>query len=200
MDRVPADAAFAVNLFRRLEFASDPAGRAGFQRVRRQHQFIGMCALQTFEGAALEAFRPIRDGNRYHSRLAFGATRSVDRQQLWIGLFPAPHAGKNNAGPEYLSVRLPTRNSKIETSIERDADAFFFAPDDVARSLQLIGPNNQRESVRNIERAQSFERGSGPRKVAHITGNCFAAALNRAGLQDTTTRYNPSMVHRAEIR
>jgi len=159
-----------------------------------------MCALQTFEGAALEAFRPIRDGNRYHSRLAFGATRSVDRQQLWIGFFPAPHAGKNNAGPEYLSVRLPTRNSKIETSIERDADAFFFAPDDVARSLQLIGPNNQRESVRNIERAQSFERGSGPRKVAHITGNCFAAALNRAGLQDTTTRYNPSMVHRAEIR
>jgi len=50
------------------------------------------------------------------------------------------------------------RSSKIVTSIERDADAIFFAPGDMARSLQLIGPNNQRESVRNVKRAQDFER------------------------------------------
>ena len=86
------------------------------------------------------------------------------------------------------------------TSSERYADAFLLAPDDVAGSRQLIGPNNQRESVRNIERAQDFERRPGVRKVAHMTVNCFAAALNRAGLQDTATRYNPLMVHRAGIR
>jgi len=107
-DPKPAEAAFAVNLLRRPQFAPDPAGRAGSQRVRHQHQFIGMGALQTLECAALEAFRPIRDRNRYHSRLAFGTTRSVDRQKLWIGFSPAPHDGKNSAGLKYLSVRLPT--------------------------------------------------------------------------------------------
>jgi hypothetical protein len=56
--------------------------------------FFGVGALQTPERALLEAFRAIRDGIGYQPRLAMGATRTLDRQQLWIGLFPARHNGK----------------------------------------------------------------------------------------------------------
>jgi hypothetical protein len=83
--------------------------------------------------------------------------------------------------------------------LERDADAFFFASDNLAGSLQLIAPNNQRESVRNIERAQNFERCPGFRKVAHIAVNCFVAALDQAGLQDTATRCDTATVHGVHI-
>jgi hypothetical protein len=37
----------------------------------------------------------------------------------------------------------------VATSIERDADAFLFPPDNVTAPLQLIGWNDQRESVGN---------------------------------------------------
>jgi hypothetical protein len=53
-----------------------------------------MGALQALERAVFEAFRTIADSRGYHPHLAFGTTRTVDRQKLWVGFFPAAHVEK----------------------------------------------------------------------------------------------------------
>jgi hypothetical protein len=50
-----------------------------------------MTAPAAFKGATLGAFVPGSDVNRYHPRLALGTPRTMDRQQLWIRLFPHRH-------------------------------------------------------------------------------------------------------------
>jgi hypothetical protein len=72
--------------------------------------------------------------------------------------------------------------------LERDANAFFFAPDDLAGSLQLIAPNNQRESVRNIERAQNFERCPGSERCAHCS-----QLLRRRARSSRPSRYGDAV-------
>jgi hypothetical protein len=80
-----------LSLLARRLFAIDPARCIGFERVAGHDVGFGMTAPAAFKGAALEAFVPGSDVNRYHPRLASGTTRTVDRQQLWIGLYPHRH-------------------------------------------------------------------------------------------------------------
>jgi hypothetical protein len=53
-----------------------------------------MGALQALERAVFAAFRTIADSRGYHPHLTFGTTRTVDRQKLWVGFFPAAHVEK----------------------------------------------------------------------------------------------------------
>jgi hypothetical protein len=73
-------AARSRTAIRRSQLTRNPAGRASFKRVGGHHSGFGVTAFAAFEGALLEALRSGRDGSRYHSRLANGATRTVDRQ------------------------------------------------------------------------------------------------------------------------
>jgi hypothetical protein len=70
-------------------FAVDPPRCV--ERVADHDVGFGMTAPAAFKGATLEAFVPGSDANRYHPRLAFGTPRTMDRQQLWIRLFPHRH-------------------------------------------------------------------------------------------------------------
>jgi len=67
-------------LIRRSQLTRNPTGRAWFKRVGGHHSGFDVTAFAAFEGALLEALRSCRDGSRYHSRLANGTTRTVDRQ------------------------------------------------------------------------------------------------------------------------
>ena len=66
-------------LVRRTSLALNPAHRIGLKRVARHYPGFGTGALRALECTMLEAFRPLRNGDRYHSRLAVGTTRTVDR-------------------------------------------------------------------------------------------------------------------------
>jgi hypothetical protein len=63
----------------------------------------GVSALQTLEGVVLEPCRAVRDAGRYHS--APGTPRSVDRQKLRAGSFPAGQKRKISAEFLYPSGR-----------------------------------------------------------------------------------------------
>ena len=99
-----------------------------------------------------------------------------------------------------------TGSSRLDHSVpalalvERDADAFFFTPNDMATPLELIARYKKRETVRDKQGGGYFERSAGFRDVANDAVNSTAAELNGSGLQCAATFCNPVMTHRAEIR
>lgn len=68
---------------------------------------FGMGALWALVVSMLESFRSRRRRNRYHPRLAVGAARTVDWQQLWIRSCPR-HIQKI-ASTETRSIRYLTK-------------------------------------------------------------------------------------------
>jgi hypothetical protein len=95
-------------LTRRPQFARSPADRIRSKRIAGQDSGFSMSTHGAFEGAVLKAFRSRLNSNRYHPHLAGGATRTVDRQQLWIGFVHPRHDAKIKSGLKSLSARLPT--------------------------------------------------------------------------------------------
>jgi hypothetical protein len=78
--------------------------------------------------------------------------------------------------------------------VERDADPFFPAPDDVARPADLVGLNDQREAVGNEKRGEDFERGPGCREVANRAVEGAAAERDRPGFQDAMARGDSMLI------
>jgi hypothetical protein len=60
----------------------------------------------------LETIGPWQYAGRYHPRLAVGAARPVDRQQLWIGFLHPGHEAKNSAIPK-TCLSAPRPNYRI---------------------------------------------------------------------------------------
>jgi hypothetical protein len=85
-------------------------------------------------------------------------------------------------------------------SVERHAHPFFLAPDDVTRPLQLLGLNDQRETIRNENRGYDFQRGPGLRKVANRAVNGTAAERDGSGFQDAMARSNSMFIHQGTKR
>jgi hypothetical protein len=83
--------------------------------------------------------------------------------------------------------------------VERDADAFFPAPDDVARPSQLLGWHRQGKAVGDEQWRHDFERRPGLGKIANGAVDRAAAELDRAGLQYAVSRCDTTTVHRTEI-
>ena len=65
-----------------------PTRRIRAQRIGHLDPGFGMGALWPLVVSMLESFRSRRHRNRYHPRLAVGAARTVDWQQLWIRSCP----------------------------------------------------------------------------------------------------------------
>jgi hypothetical protein len=82
-------------------------------------------------------------------------------------------------------------------SIEGHTDPRFPAPDDVARHLQPLGPEDQREIFGDADRAGYLERCSDGRQVANHAIDRATAELDRSGLQNATTWKGPLFVHEA---
>jgi hypothetical protein len=78
-------------LTRQWRLARNPARHVGLKRVAGHHLSFAMTAFGAFERATLEAFRPGGDVSRYHPLLTVRATRTMDRQKLWIGPFRRRH-------------------------------------------------------------------------------------------------------------
>jgi hypothetical protein len=71
---------------------------------------FGVSTFRAFVGTVLETIGSWQDAGRYHPRLAVGAARPVDRQQLWIGFLHPGHGTKNSAIPKTcLSAPRPNR-------------------------------------------------------------------------------------------
>jgi len=84
-------------------------------------------------------------------------------------------------------------------SIERDADAFFLAPDDVARPLQLVRWHKQRETVGDEQGRDDFECCAGLRNIANGAIDSAPAELDRSGLQRAVARGDSGLVHGVNI-
>src|SRR6266567_1280875 len=99
-----------------------------------------------------------------------------------------------------LKIQGPQRIDPVAAAgtalVERHAHSFFLAPDDVARPLQLVGWNDQREAIGNEKRGDDFERGPGLRKVANGTVDPVATERDRPGLQDAMTRSDSMLIHK----
>src|SRR5471030_1681820 len=84
--------------------------------------------------------------------------------------------------------------------VERNPDAFFLSPNDMARPLQLPIFDEEGEPVRDEEWACDVERRSGLRKIANGAVHSAAAELNRPVLQDAVARSSRTFNHGIEIR
>src|SRR5207245_1008106 len=99
---------------RRSQFAGDPARGVRMERIARQRFSLNMTAFAAFEGAEFKARRPGCNGSRYHPRLAFRASRTVDRQEFRVGLYER-HVQKISATLVFRLFGSQHRN-KIEVS------------------------------------------------------------------------------------
>jgi hypothetical protein len=79
---------------------------------------------------------------------------------------------------------------------QSNATPIRFAPDDVTRPLQLLGLNDQRETIRNEKRGYDFQRGPGLRKVATVQSIGTAPERDGFGFQDAMARSSSMLIHR----
>jgi hypothetical protein len=97
---------------RSRRFDGGPARGFGLGGIAGYHPGFGVTAFRAFECAMLETFGTRGDGGRHHPHLAVWTTRTVGRQQLWIGFRHPRHGEKNTATSKKLSVRCPTKTRK----------------------------------------------------------------------------------------
>src|ERR1700753_2423759 len=79
--------------------------------------------------------------------------------------------------------------------VERHAEAFFFAPDDMAAPGAAVRGYGEHEAVRKPDRALDLDRSTRRRDIADHAIDLAAAELDRPGFQDTVARGSPSFVH-----
>jgi hypothetical protein len=80
-------------MIRLPRLASCPAQGSPFMGIAGLNSGFGVGASRAFVAAMLEPLRLARNGDRHHPRLAVGAARTVDWQQLWIGFRRPGHDG-----------------------------------------------------------------------------------------------------------
>ena len=80
--------------FRPPGLGADPGHGVGFEGIDRLDPGFGVSTAWALIEAVLETFRSSSDGSGYHPRVAVGAARTVDRQQLWIGFSCPCHRPK----------------------------------------------------------------------------------------------------------
>jgi hypothetical protein len=87
----------------RPQFANEPTNVSRLHRIRRYDDFFDIIAFGTVERAKFESCRPRRDARKHHSRLAFGAAESLNREQWDYGwvighcIPPLNQAGAQNS-------------------------------------------------------------------------------------------------------
>ena len=72
-------------LFRRLQFAGEPANSPGFHRIRRDGDLFEVIAFGAFERAKFKSRGPRRDPREPHARSAFRAVELLNREQWDCG-------------------------------------------------------------------------------------------------------------------
>src|SRR5438552_16699304 len=80
----------------RRRFVAAPSRGVGLKGIAGHNPGFEVTAARTLECPMLETFGAGRDGGRYHPRLAIGAARTVDRQELGIGSCHPRHGEKIN--------------------------------------------------------------------------------------------------------
>jgi hypothetical protein len=74
-----------MTLRRRPHFANEPANISGLHWIRRYSDFLDVAASGAIERAKLKPCWPRRDLRKVHTRLACGATESLQREQRNCG-------------------------------------------------------------------------------------------------------------------
>ena len=72
-------------LFRRLQFAGEPADGPGFHRIRRYCDLFEVIAFGAFERAKFKSCGPRRDPRKPHARSAFRAAELLNCEQWDCG-------------------------------------------------------------------------------------------------------------------
>jgi hypothetical protein len=72
-------------LFRRLQFAGEPANSPGFHRIRRDGDLFEVIAFGAFERAKFKSCGPRRDPREPHARSAFRAVELLNGEQRDCG-------------------------------------------------------------------------------------------------------------------
>jgi hypothetical protein len=72
-------------LFRRLQFAGEPANSPGFHRIRRDGDLFEVIAFGAFERAKFKSRGPRRDPREPHARSAFRAVELLNCEQWDCG-------------------------------------------------------------------------------------------------------------------
>src|ERR1022692_691649 len=98
-----------------------------------------------------------------------------------------------------MLVLLGSPGAASRLRIEGDPDTPILAPGDMTGAFQMVGRHDQDKAVWDEERGHDFKRGPGLRKIAHGAVDRAAAERDRSGLQDTPTRCNPVLIHRAGV-
>jgi len=79
--------------------------------------------------------------------------------------------------------------------VERDADTFFFPPNDMAWPLDLTAWHKKCEVVGDEERRHNFQCCADLRHVANDAIDATAAELDRPGLKYAVTQDCPMFLH-----
>lgn len=78
---------------------------------------------------------------------------------------------------------------------ERNADAPFLAPDDIAMLARLAALDRQRDLVGNAHRARNLKTGSDRGDIANGARDRGAVELDRSGLEYPLPRLCTSLLH-----
>ena len=81
--------------------------------------------------------------------------------------------------------------------LERDADAVFLTPDDLAGAAGAINSHQKHELVGYAERAGYLQRRSGSRLISNDAVNRSAVELNGSGFQRTVAERTSLIIHPA---